>query len=392
MSSATIHSAETYVSEPKDLWEKGLPERFRAQGFRVKDNHWVMGDQRMGPARPRTSDTADVLSKLASREVTGAVLYPTIAARAYTSCQDPELLSAVLRVYNEWILDLAKAHRDRLAPMAMLNVDDPDEAKREIERTAAEPYAGYVIPVTPGKGRRYDQPPYERVWAAAGRAKRPLVFLPRTTRGPAGQGVVDAEKGTLAGRLSWQATAGYNARRSAVAITYAGVFERHPDLHLGIVGFGASWAIYAMLRADEAYEVRPERTGPAEGEPSGVDAEFAAKYLESGIDVHVSGKERSGKIGLAPEHVGYHYPEGVKFSDHFKKHVFKTFRDDPLGVAHRDLIGVEGMLWGLGAPPPPRGPEREHLSSEELFKGVPDAERRRMQCDNTARLFGLRAS
>src|SRR5919198_3920470 len=49
---------------------------------------------------------------------------------------DGALLSTICRVYNEWIAEFCKPYPDRLKGIAMLNVDDVEEASAELERVA----------------------------------------------------------------------------------------------------------------------------------------------------------------------------------------------------------------------------------------------------------------
>jgi predicted TIM-barrel fold metal-dependent hydrolase len=46
------------------------------------------------------------------------------------------LLSEICRVYNDWIADFCKPYPDRLKGIAMLNVDNVEEACEELERCA----------------------------------------------------------------------------------------------------------------------------------------------------------------------------------------------------------------------------------------------------------------
>jgi hypothetical protein len=252
--------------------------------------------------------------------------------------------------------------------------------------------AGFVLPLTPGEGHRYDQPRYEVLWGAAAELGCPLSLLAgahRHTEAEAtGKGRMPR---TLVTKLAFEATSVFPARRSITAITYAGVFERYPALRIGVVGFGAGWAAYAMVRADEMYEVRPERTGPPTRMMREIDKDRAILHLEREADVAIASDARSDTRGMAPEGVGYHFPPGERFSDHFRRNVFLTFSSDDVDIALRDFIGVDGMLWGQGHCL--RGgyaedePVRGRLNS--LPQGVPDNDRYQLVSGNTARIYGF---
>ena len=314
------------------MWSAGLPERLRDMAVRLvpagdsaEDGYrWVHPDGKPineleDPSRRSDEGTTPggLLAALGRDAIDGAVLYPSAAALAYAHCKDSALLSAVLDVYNEWILAVAAAEPDRLKAIALLNVDDPAGEVRTMCRLADRGAAGFVVPSAPGQGRRYDQRRYEVLWRTAVELDRPLSLLIGTGRATemrtAGREAAvpqpDATP-TAAAVLAFHATAVFPTRRSLTAIIFAGVFERHPALRIGAVGFGAAWAAYAMARADEMYEVRPERAGPPTRVPEAI--RVARSFGDDDPDVGaIAGDDRSGTRGMAPEGVGYYFPPEI---------------------------------------------------------------------------------
>ena len=67
--------------------------------------------------------------------VWGAVLHPSQGCFWYRM-PDGALLSAVCRAHNDWIADFCKPYPDRFAGIAMINVDDVNEACLELQRCA----------------------------------------------------------------------------------------------------------------------------------------------------------------------------------------------------------------------------------------------------------------
>jgi hypothetical protein len=156
-----------------------------------------------------------------------------------------------------------------------------------------------------------------------------------------------------------------------------------------MVGFGAGWAAYAMVRADEMYEVRPERTGPPTRVVREIDKNRALLHLEHEAGIAIASDARSGTRGMAPEGVGYYFPPGERFSDHFRRNVFLTFSSDNLDIILRDFIGIDRMLWGhcLRGGYAEDKPVRELLNS--LLQGVSDNDRYQLVSGNTARIYGF---
>src|SRR4030095_1051347 len=77
---------------------------------------------------------------------------------------DSELLTAICRVYNDWIGEFCKPFPDRLKGIAMLNVDEVEEASQELERCARLGLVGAFIPVSPLADRPYRHPIDELLW------------------------------------------------------------------------------------------------------------------------------------------------------------------------------------------------------------------------------------
>ena len=59
---------------------------------------------------------------------------------------DGLLLSAIFRAYNDWLADFCQPYPQRLKGIAMLNVDDPEDAVGEIRRAATQSLAGASLP------------------------------------------------------------------------------------------------------------------------------------------------------------------------------------------------------------------------------------------------------
>ena len=95
---------------------------------------------------------------------------------------DSDLLSAICRVYNDWIAEFCKPHPDRLKGIAMLNVDDVDEARKELERCAKLGLVGAFIPVSPLAGQALSSPDLRPFWWTAQDLSMPLLLHIATPR------------------------------------------------------------------------------------------------------------------------------------------------------------------------------------------------------------------
>jgi enoyl-CoA hydratase/carnithine racemase/predicted TIM-barrel fold metal-dependent hydrolase len=312
-------SAAEYVLEPLREW------------IATASDAVARGWSRLATDAPAVHDSSadGVLRRLDCAGIDGAVLYPTALFSAYQQLAGAPLM-ALLRRYNDWVVDLCAGAPDRLRAAVLLDVDEPEAAAAEASRTAGGAAAA-VIPLFPHTDQRYDSQRYEPLWRTLEELGYVITFHRRTCRSVGADSRpfdvalhrVDDEDPTF--DQVFDVLEGSYARLAVVAMILSGVFDRHPDLRVVTVGFGLAWAAYALLRLDEQYEVRPERVGPPEVALDGTDR------LESPL--------------FAPEGVGYHVPEGQQPSDHFRRHVFVAVDDDPLGLELTSVFGAANILW-----------------------------------------------
>ena len=123
-----------------------------------------------------------------------------------------------------------------------------------------------------------------------------------------------------------------------------GVFERFPELKLISVENDLGWVPTYLARIDHAYERYPHWTG--------------------------------ARLPMMP-------------SEYFRRQVYLTFISDRPGVEMRHHIGVDKILWSSDYPHPDSTWPRSRESIEWQMAGLPEEERRKIVCDNAARLYHL---
>ena len=89
--------------------------------------------------------------------IDAAFLYPSMGLFA-GSVHDPALAAALCRAYNRWLADYCKPYPERLKGIAMLNVDNVQEACSELERSKKLGLVGAFIPVSPLPDKPYRHP------------------------------------------------------------------------------------------------------------------------------------------------------------------------------------------------------------------------------------------
>ena len=286
-------------------------------------------------------DPAQHLKDMAIDGVHGEVLYPS-QGLFYYKVADPLLFSAICRAYNDWLAEFCSVDRDRLKPIAMINVDDVDDAVGELERTARLGFAGAMITEYPLEERRYDQPEYEPLWAAAAALNMPLSLHTATRRVRSNSALGERSVHDASRR----ATKAFLPAISMCDMIFSGVFERHPELRLAVVEFELAWVPYVLVNMDYTYRERHQEAL-------------------------------------------YRFRGDALPSDFFARNVCLSFQEDEVGIRLRDRIGVECMMWGSDYPHSESTFPRSRAVLDEILRGVPEEERAKIVCHNTAQLYGF---
>src|SRR5204862_4881806 len=117
--------------------------------------------------QPMTAGAQDPVARLRDMDAMGverALLFPTLFAEHFPLVENPDAAWALARAYNDWLLEFAGADRRRLVPVALLPMQEPSFAVRELERAAARGFkAAFVRPVF-FEGRFPNHPSSHAVW------------------------------------------------------------------------------------------------------------------------------------------------------------------------------------------------------------------------------------
>ncbi len=368
MTAYKMFSSDSHIVEPPDLWTDRLEPQFRDRAPRVvrqEDGDWWFVDgyrtnSFQGGAQPgKRFDNPEALKPAATFDevrpgayqpeahikdneadgVYGGVLYPTEGLLLF-SVPDGVLLSAIFRVYNDWIADFCRAYPGRLKGIAMINVDDIPEAITELQRSRKLGLAGAMITVYPPETRSYDHPDYDSFWAAAQDLDMPLSLHIATNR-PSPDHWQDfsiIKPSALANADHW-------VRVSLGHMIFSGVFERYPRLRVGSVEHELSWVPHFLDRLDYTYTQRAQREGWQRFKSDALPTDF------------------------------------------FHHNVFLSFQEDALGIRDRALIGVDNLMWGSDYPHTEATFPRSQALLEHILEGVPAPERQKITSSNVASLY-----
>lgn len=258
------------------------------------------------------------------------------------SFENTDLAVACQKNYNDWLFDYAAASKGRLFGLAAIPLQDPLAGAAELRRVLAMGYRGGLIPCTSPADRPYHDSAYEPVWALAEEAGFPLSmhvgtnsYVPPQYRAkePHQDGVFDYANAPAA------------VQRTLVELMCRGVALRHPRLKFVVSEFNAGWIAHWLDRIDQGLQ----------------------------REARFRGREYSGE----------------RAQDVWHRQFYATIEDDHPAIATRHLIGVDRLMWGSDYP---------HVDStfpcslevlDEVFDGVPAADRAAITRNNVIELYGL---
>ncbi len=184
-----------------------------------------------------------------------AVLYPT-AGLTCGLIRDPDWAVALARAYNTWLFERYLTVSPRLHGMALLPLQEPAEAARELRRAVTELHMLGAVLTPIGLRKPLGHPDFDPVYREAARLGCALAVH----AGPSqGLGLDLLDRFAQVHALSHP----YAQMIQVTSIIMSGVLDRFPSLRLGFLEAGASWVPFLMHRMDRSYEGRkhPEYVG-----------------------------------------------------------------------------------------------------------------------------------
>ena len=370
MADLKLVSSDSHVMEPPDLWLNHRDPEYKDRAPHVVnegefDQWYADGDIKFGIVGSNTQagrrfEAPETIQSEGSYEdvllggmdphahvkdmdldgVAGGVIYPSMGLTTWI-IPSSDLLSAIFRAYNDWLAEFCSPYPSRLRGLAMLNVDAVEEGVRELRRSKDLGLAGAMIPQRPVFGR-YDSPMYEPLWQTAVDLNMPLAIHIGTSRwrpndvpshGP-GKGLVEFTNQE------------YDMKDNITALLYSDIFERHPNLMIGVAEYEIAWAPYLLNRMDRLYIERPNR--------------FTHRFADSKLP-----------------------------SDFFKSNMFLSFQEDALGIQLREYVGVNTLMWGSDYPHAESTFPKSREIVDQIMEGVPEDEKALIVGENCARVFGV---
>ena len=270
-----VVDADGHVVEPMSAWET-VAERHRPTVHRDRHGfeHVVVADteilavplgslatpgarfsdpstfRSLEEALPGGFDPKQRLADMDGEGIDQAVLFPSVGLY-FWALDDAAAAVDIAVAYNDWLSSYCQADPGRLFGAAMLPMQDPDAAARELRRAHAElGFPAVFVRPNPCLGRSLSDPVYEPVWDAAeesgvavGVHEGSSVIVPTLgSDRPFNPLVLHAVSHSFEQMLA-----------CAQLIAF-GVLERHPGLRVVFLESGGGWAPFWLERLDEQAE------------------------------------------------------------------------------------------------------------------------------------------
>ncbi|MEE8515142.1 MAG: amidohydrolase family protein [Alphaproteobacteria bacterium] len=288
--------ADGHILERQDEIRKYLegPYKDRDTGLWPGGQPW--DTQLSGKLEPPYNYTRGLTAKqqveiwnriLDDHEIEHAVLFPTGSGNV-EKLQEPEWAAAVAKAVNTHFA--ADYKTDRLHPMGVLPMRDPQAAAREVEHGASLGLKGFEI-LTDGLPYGLGDPFFDPIYQAA-QANNVTIGVHGTRHWAHEWGA--GKLRTFGEVHSYAFTAGILLNFTSVMCQ--GLTNRFPKLKMGFLEVGATWLPYYLDRLDEHYEKRAEEEMP------NLDKKPSDTFRESSIKVSIEGKESTLRASI--DHVG----------------------------------------------------------------------------------------
>ena len=376
MAEYALFDADSHVSEPLNLWQERLPAKYRDKAPRMLKEHegkpgawWLIEEGRephnviLGFGANKTLeelqqflkgfsyagahrggwDPAQRLKDMDQDGVTGDVLYTTLGFRMFW-IRDAGFQRACFQVYNDWLAEFCSYSPKRLRGLGLISLYDPKQGAEDLEDCAKKGLAGGLIWASPPDELPFYSKVYDSFWTAAQELRMPLslhefagferIYWEST-----------AEKRTVA-----NAVASHEVETTFATFILSGILERFPRLKIISAELNCGWLAYFLHRMDRAFDSR---------------------------GVRLQGSPFPTKLTMKP-------------SEYFRRQLFATFIDDPYGLAHRDEIGVDNLLWSSDFPHSATFWPHSREKIAEDFQGIGAEDKRKILSENVAKLYGFK--
>src|SRR4051794_10465945 len=314
-----------------------------------ENRHWSSKVEPEDTLRNSTGRTIE--ERLADQTADGVdieLIFPNKGLLCWAT-PDPVFADAMCRAWNRWAYDWFGGadgwHDGRCRPLASIATGDVDLALAEAKWAAEHGFVGLTLGNSPVYGPKqwgnleYNDQAFEEFWAFNEEARIPLTFHVSTGRDPRAVG------GNGGAVINYVCHSMEPPIEPLVQMITSGVFERHPELHAGLVESGIGFVPWLLETMDYAYKAHHMWVRPV-------------------------------------------IPETP--SSYFQRNCFATFQEDHVGLETAEQHDiVDNLMWANDYPHHEGSWPFSAQSIERQMGNLADESRAKILGLNAARVFDL---
>jgi predicted TIM-barrel fold metal-dependent hydrolase len=364
MTDYRLISSDSHVTMPVEAWQEYLPEGLRERAPRIvstdegdftefegrrtpintlnnlagkKPEDYTLNVRRLEDQRAGASDPAERLKDMDVDGVDAEVLY--VGGPLQTA--DSELRLASFDGYNRWLADFSSYAPKRLLGMGAVAIDTPDMAADYVRAIKAAGLAGAYIPLFPGADDDYGNPRWDAMWDAFRETGLPIgLHVGGRRPGTPSVNIFESAPRFMTGLVMSKLT----MAEAVSELIHGLVMQRYPDLKFIAVEGQIGWMSFFQYYSDHLWEKHKYWTKSELAEP--------------------------------PSH-------------YFRRQVFGTFMEDPVGLREREHIGIDNIMWASDYPHSETTWPNSKALTDEWFTQYGDDDKRKILWENCARVYGL---
>jgi predicted TIM-barrel fold metal-dependent hydrolase len=282
--------------------------------------------------RPGTYDHNERVKDMSANGVLGSLCFPSFpqfCGQLFARTADKDVALAMVQAYNDWHIDeWCGSHPGRFIPCALPAIWDPEVMAAEIRRVAKKGCHALTFSENPSKlgWPSIHSDHWDPVWKAC--SDESVVVCMHI--GSSSELTITSDDAPMDVLITLQPM---NIVQAAADLVWSSMLRKYPDLKVALSEGGIGWIPYFLERIDYNYDRHHAWTG---------------------------------------QEFGDQLP-----SEMFNKHVLTCFIDDKFGIASKDALDLDMVMWECDYPHSdcnwPQSPEvfaasSAGLSDEEIDK------------------------
>ncbi|OBI11592.1 amidohydrolase [Mycobacterium sp. E2462] len=366
-------SVDDHTVEPPDMFKNHLSKKYQDDAPRLVHNSdgsdmWKFRDtvipnvalnavagrpkeeyglepQGLDEIRPGCYNVDERIKDMNAGGILASICFPSFpgfAGRLFAT-EDAEFSVALVQAYNDWHIDeWCGAYPARFIPMAIPVIWDAEACAAEVRRVAKK--GVHALTFTENPAAMGYPSFHNEYWNPLWKALCDTNTVMNVHIGSSGRLAITAPDAPMDVMITLQPM---NIVQAAADLLWSRPIKEYPDLKIALSEGGTGWIPYFLERADRTYEMHSTWT---------------------------------------------HQNFGDKLpSDVFRDHFLTCFISDKVGVALRNMIGIDNICWEADYPHSdsmwPGAPEE--LWDVLSLNNVPDDEIKKMTHENAMRWYSF---